>query len=385
MLIIKQVTLVTPHEQIPDGAVLVENGRITAVGPASAIPQPEAAQIIHAPEHTLVPGFIDLQFNGAFGHDFARNPETIWEVAAKLPPQGVTSFLPTIVTSPLTIVQKGQAVLGQRPSAFMGAEPLGLHLEGPFLNPQKKGAHNPQHMQLPTLTAVADWSPENHVRLVTLAPERPGALPVIAELAARGIVVSAGHSMATLAEAKAGFDAGIRYGTHLYNAMPPLHHRDPGLIGALLDDGRVTIGLIADGLHVAPLLVKFAWQIAGPRINLVTDAMAALGMPPGDYDLGDFRVTVDEETGAHLPDGTLAGCVVAMDTAVARLIAFTGCTVAEGVTAVTTIPADLLGLGHRKGRIAPGYDADLTLLTADLAVAMTIINGEIVYTDGRHW
>ncbi len=372
MLII-QANVLTPDGVLQDSVVVVEGGRVTAVSPTSPAPP-----TIHAPGHFLAPGFIDLQFNGAFGLDFTQQPETIWEVAARLPQYGVTGFLPTVITSPLATVQKAQAVLGQRPSAFSGAEPLGLHLEGPFLNPLKKGAHNPQYMQLPTLAAVADWSPETLVRLVTLAPELPGALPVIAALAERGVIVSAGHSMATFAEAKAGFAAGVRYGTHLFNAMPGLHHREPGLIGALLEDERVVMGIIPDGIHVHPALLKMVWQAAGARLNVVTDAMAALGMPPGAYDLGDFQVTVDEVT-CRLPDGTLAGSILGMDTAVRNLITYTGCTLAEAVAAVTAVPADLLGLGQQKGRIAPGYDADLVLLTPDLQVAMTIVQGNVVY------
>lgn len=368
-----QADVFTPDGLMRDGVVVVDDGRITAVSPSSHHPA-----TVHAPGHFLVPGFIDLQLNGAFGLDFTQQPETIWAVAERLPPYGVTGFLPTVITSPLATVQKAQEVMGARPSAFVGAEPLGLHLEGPFLNPQKKGAHNPRHLQLPTLKAVADWSPETHVRLVTLAPELPGALPVITALAERGIIVSAGHSMATFAEAKAGFAAGVRYGTHLFNAMPGLHHREPGLVGALLDDARLTMGIIPDGIHVHPALLKMAWQIAGPRLNVVTDAMAALGMSPGAYDLGDFRVTVDEAT-CRLPDGTLAGSILGMDTAVRNLITYTGCALAEAVGAVTAVPADLLGLGLQKGRIAPGYDADLVLLTPDLQIAMTMVHGNVVY------
>jgi N-acetylglucosamine-6-phosphate deacetylase len=367
-----QANILTPHGVIENG-VVVADGRITAVSSSSFSPA-----TIHAPDHFLVPGFIDLQLNGAFGLDFTQQPETIWEVAARLPQYGITGFLPTVITSPLVTVQRAQEVLGQRPFAFSGAEPWGLHLEGPFLNPQKKGAHNPDHMQRPTLKAIADWLPETHVRLVTLAPELPGALPVITALAERGIIVSAGHSMASFAEAKAGFAAGVRYGTHLFNAMPGLHHREPGLIGALLADERVTLGIIPDGIHVHPALLKLAWQAAGPRLNVVTDAMAALGMPPGKYDLGDFQVTVDEAT-CRLPDGTLAGSILGMDTAVRNLISYTGCTLAEAITTVTTIPADLLGLGQQKGRIAPGYDADLVLLTPDLQVAMTFVHGDVIY------
>ena len=291
----------------------------------------------------------------------------------------MTSFLPTIITSPLTAVAAAQKVItSSPPTGFQGATPLGLHLEGPFLHRDKKGAHNPDYLRLPTETAVANWSPENGVCLVTLAPELMGSLDVIRILTGRGVVVSAGHSTATFAQATAGFDAGICYGTHLFNAMPPLHHREPGLAGALLADERATVGLIVDSEHVHPELVKIVWELAGNDcLNLVTDAMAALGMPPGNYQLGDFEVMVDETT-ARLPAGTLAGSVLRMDTAVRNFITYTGCTLAEALSTVTSTPANLLNLPH-KGRIAPHCDADLVLLTQDLQVHTTFINGQIVY------
>ena len=369
--------ILTPTEKMA-GVVVIENGRIQTIA-LSPLPNVET---LDANGRFLVPGFIDLQINGAFGHDFTQNPKTLWDVAAGLPQFGVTSFLPTVITSPLETTDEAQRVMGVRPSHFQGTEPLGLHIEGPFLNPGKKGAHNPAYICLPSLEWVAGWSPENHVRLVTLAPELPEAAAVIEALVSRGVVVSAGHSLATFAEAEAGFAAGIRYGTHLFNAQSPIHHREPGLPGALLTDERVTIGLIPDGIHVHPALVKLVWQAAGNRLSLVTDAMAALGMPPGEYELGDFTVTVDETT-CRLPDGTLAGSILSLDTAVRNLIAFTGCTLAEALTTVTTIPARLLGLNGRKGQISPGYDADLVLLTPDFQVAATIVGGEIVYNVRR--
>ena len=359
--------------------VLLADGRIQAIAPSHQIELPERVNCIDATGLHLVPGFIDLQLNGAIGLDFTSDPGSIWAVADYLPQTGVTSFLPTIITSPLTAVAAAQKVITNGPpKGFQGATPLGLHIEGPFLHPDKKGAHNPAHLQLPTAEKVADWTPENGVRLVTLAPELDGALAVAKLLAERGVVVSAGHSTANFAQATAGFDAGIRYGTHLFNAMSPLHHREPGLAGALLADERATIGLIVDGEHVHPELVKLVWQMVGNgRLTLVTDAMAALGMPPGRYALGDYEVIVDETT-ARLPSGTLAGSLLRMDTAVRNLITFTGCTLAEALPTVTRTPADLLGLPH-KGRLAPTCDADLLLLTPDLEVHTTIIAGKILF------
>ena len=379
MICIQHATVYTPDEVIEDGMVLLADGRIQAIAPRHQIELPERVNCIDATGLHLVPGFIDLQLNGAIGLDFTSDPGSIWAVADYLPQTGVTSFLPTIITSPLTAVAAAQKVITNGPpKGFQGATPLGLHIEGPFLHPDKKGAHNPAHLQLPTAEKVADWTPENGVRLVTLAPELDGALAVAKLLAERGVVVSAGHSTANFAQATAGFDAGIRYGTHLFNAMSPLHHREPGLAGALLADERATIGLIVDGEHVHPELVKLVWQMVGNgRLTLVTDAMAALGMPPGRYALGDYEVIVDETT-ARLPSGTLAGSLLRMDTAVRNLITFTGCTLAEALPTVTRTPADLLGLPH-KGRLAPTCDADLLLLTPDLEVHTTIIAGKILF------
>jgi N-acetylglucosamine-6-phosphate deacetylase len=334
---------------------------------------------IDAAGNLLAPGFIDLQINGAFGQDFTENPGAIWEVARRLPEFGVTAFLPTIVTSAPEKLEVAVRVLGRRPAGFAGAEPLGLHVEGPYLNPDRRGAHNPSHLRTPEATHVPNWSPSCGVRVVTLAPELPGALALIAALVARGIVVGIGHSIASHEQAVAGIDAGARYGTHLFNAMAPLGHREPGVVGALLTDDRMTVGLIADGIHTHPELVKLAWRALGPaRLNLVTDAMAALGMPPGRYSLGGLEVLVDD-AGARLPDGRLAGSTLSLDAAVRNLVAMAGCTPEAALQTVTETPARLLGVNGRLGVVEPGAAADLVLLDAGLQVRATLVGGEPVY------
>lgn len=368
-LYITGATVYTPGRVIERGTVLVAGGQIVAVG--ESLSRPESAKLLQANGLHLVPGLIDLQVNGGYGLDFTQNPATIWEVAGRLPQTGVTSFLPTIITSPQTTIDQAQRVLGGgAPAGFRGAIPLGLHLEGPFLNLAKKGAHNPAYLRRPE---ISDWSPENGVRLVTLAPELAGALPLIETLAGRGLVVSAGHSLATFEQAQAAFAAGISYVTHLFNAMPPLHHRQPGLVAAALACRQVVIGLIPDGVHLHPAWLKLVWEWCPGRVNLVSDAMAALGMPPGRYQLGDFAVTVDS-TRATLADGTLAGSILTLDSALRQMVAFTGRSLAEILPAFTAVPAGLLGL--KKGQIKVGYDADLLLLTADLRPHTTIINGQ---------
>lgn len=380
MLYIHNATILTPQEQLEAGAMLIEAERIRAVGPQQTLPCPPDAVRLDASGLLLAPGLIDLQLNGAFGRDFTTDPATIWSVAAQLPRYGVTAFLPTIITAPPACIRAAQRVLaGGPPAGWSGAVPLGLHLEGPMLNPTRKGAHNPAYLRLPTPELVATWSPDSRVRLVTLAPELPHALDIINILTRHGIVVSAGHSTASYAEAQAGFEIGVRYGTHLFNAMGPFQPREPGLAGALLVNPTTTAGLIVDGVHVHPAAVALAWQALGPtRLNLVTDAMAALGTTPGHYQLGDFGVTVDS-TSARLADGTLAGSILSLDQAVRNLVAYTGCSLQDALTTVTATPARVLGLQHERGILVPGALADLVLLTESGHVMITIVRGQIVF------
>lgn len=383
MLYIHHATTYTPAVAIADSAVLVDRGRIVAVGPAADVACPAGATRLDAHGLILAPGFIDLQFNGGFGHDFTADPSAIWTVAAQYARYGVTAFLPTIITSPLETIAAAREIVMHAPADFRGTLPLGLHVEGPFLNVKKKGAHNPNYLRPPSLEAVRDWSPETGVQIVTLAPELPGALDVIRSLVGRGVVVSAGHTMATYDEAIAGFDAGIRYGTHLFNAMPAFVHREPGLPGALLADPRVTVGFIADGIHTHPSVIGVVWRaLEGRRMSLVTDAMAALGMPAGRHLLGDYDVYVDE-TSARLADGTLAGSILSLDQALRNVIQVTGCTLNEALAGMTTTAARVLGQEEERGRVAPGSRADLVLLTPDLHVHSTIVAGEVVYEAAR--
>jgi N-acetylglucosamine-6-phosphate deacetylase len=381
MLYIEPGAIVTPEGLLEDRAVLVDGERIVAVDYASRMPCPAGARRLEAARLLLAPGFIDLQVNGAFGSDFTNEPGAIWEAAALLPMYGVTSFLPTIISSPRETVDMAQDVICEGPPAqFRGATPLGLHLEGPFLNPAKRGAHNPAHLRLPDTMETQSWTPDRGVRLVTLAPELPGAPEMIEMLVARGVVVSAGHSLANYEQGIAGINAGVTYGTHLFNAMPSLDHREPGLVGALLGDGRITAGIIADSIHLHPSIVALAWKAKGPYgMSLVTDAMAALGMPGGTYKLGDQEVIVAGGA-ARLADGRLAGSVLTLDQAVRNLVNFAGCRPFDAIATVTTVPASLLGMANSRGRVAPGFRADMVLLDSDLRVVETLVAGDIAYS-----
>ena len=331
----------------------------------------------------VVPGIVDLQCNGAVGVDITTEPERVWEVAAALPRWGVTAWLPTVVTAPPGVRARALSALRSGPphDDIAIATPLGLHLEGPFLARERKGAHDSGHLVAPSVEMIdgEGWSRDAGVALVTLAPELPGALDLVRVLADRRVVVSAGHSSATAAEATAAIDAGVTYVTHLFNAMAPLHHRDPGLAGVALTDERVRAGVIADGLHVAPAVVALAARALGDRLSLVTDAVAALGAPPGPVRLGDLTATVSPDDGAvRLADGTLAGSTLSLDRAVRNLVAFAGASLAEAVGAVTSTPAAVLGLPDR-GVIAPGAVGDLVLLTPAGEVVATVIGGRVAY------
>jgi len=345
----------------------IRDGRLVNDAPATTI--------FDATGLTVAPGYIDLQVNGAFGNDFTTDPDSIWAAAARLPETGVTSFLPTIITAPEGTVDAARDALQRRPEGFVGAHPVGLHVEGPMLSLEKRGAH-PADL-LADRASASDWSPENGVALVTIAPEIPGALDTIRTLTERGVVVSLGHSNATCNQAQAGARAGASFGTHLFNAMSLMTSREPGLAGFLLTDPEMRFGLINDGVHLHRRIVELAWAAAGDRMILVTDAIAATGIGDGTYRLGSLVVMVTDMT-VRREDGGLGGSVLTMDRAVRNLLAITGCTLEQALTAASTRPADLMGLSDR-GVLTIGRRADLVLLDRDATVAATITAGRIAY------
>ncbi|MHB8644400.1 MAG: N-acetylglucosamine-6-phosphate deacetylase [Thermomicrobiales bacterium] len=361
------------------GAIIVDGGTLRDLWFPGMLPEPWDHGTLYEAAF-IAPGFIDLQVNGGFGVEVGEDPDAIRTLAARLPETGVTAFLPTIITSPPALYPKAIAAFEAARDA-PGARPLGLHIEGPFLSPQRHGAHRRNLIESADLRLLDTLLESDAVRLITLAPERPDASDVIAKLQKRGLLVSLGHTDATYEQFEEGVNAGARMATHLYNAMSPFGHRAPGAIGAALTDDRVSVGLIADGVHAHPASIQLAYRMKSPaRIALVTDMMAAVGMPPGVYMLGGQRVIVDG-TSARLADGTLAGSLLTMDQAVRNMMEWTPATHAMALQMASEVPARLLGL-TRMGRIRKGNAADLVLLDSDLHVQMTIIKGEIAYERG---
>ena len=376
MRVISAPRVVADDVPLGPACVAVEDGRI--VGVAAGETYGGIRPDVVLPAGVLAPGLIDVQVNGCFGVDLvAADPDGWAEVARRLPETGVTAFLPTFITAPVPELVDAVRRTAALP-ALAGTRVLGVHVEGPFLSRRRHGAHNPALLRDPTPEAVDALlaAAPGLLRIHTLAPELPGALDAIRRLTAAGVLVSIGHSDATAAQAEAAADAGARLVTHLFNAMRPLHHREPGLVGQALADPRLACGLIADLHHVAAPVCRLAFAAAAGRVVLVTDAVAAAGMPPGTYDLGGQRVSVDPLGLPRRADGTLAGSGLRLDAAVANAVA-AGVDLRSAVDAATRLPADLVARPDL-GRIAPGAVADLVWLGDDLSARATWVGGELV-------
>ena len=320
----------------------------------------------------LVPGFVDIHIHGGAGHD-VMEPD-----AGALPPverllagHGVTSYFPTTVTAPLDTtlsalerladaIEGGNRDLG---ATDMRARPLGIHLEGPFISHRRRGVHPPENLLPPSLAAFERFwqAARGHIRVMTIAPELPGAIEVITEAAKRGVCVSLGHSDADLTATRAGVAAGARHATHTFNAMRPLDHRDPGILGEVLTDSRLSADIIADGIHLDPAIVQLFLRAKGPEgAVLITDATAATGMPDGRYRLGSLEVEVKD--GKCLSGGKLAGSVLTMDLAVRNVMKFAQWDLQQAVRLATLNPARVVGL-NSSGCLKPGAAADLVVLS----------------------
>ena len=347
------------------------------------------APVLDATGLVVAPGLLDLQVNGAGGADVTAEPERLAEVGAELVRHGVTAYLPTVVTAPPQARAAALVALRREQEVVAGsgrAVPLGLHLEGPMISAERHGAHPRRWLREPTLELVAGWSRDAGILLVTIAPELPGAVEVIAALRGRGVVVSLGHTAATTDQVAAAVAAGASCVTHLHNAMPPLTARSPGVVGAALGGDALTAGVIVDGVHLAPEVVRTAWRALGPeRFWSVSDTTAALGVGNGPARLGDHDVVV-QDGAVRLPDGTLAGSAASLAHCVRTLWATVGCSLAEALATATTTPARLLG-SHR-GALRPGAPGDLVLLDVDeathrLAVVATVVGGVVAFDARR--
>jgi N-acetylglucosamine-6-phosphate deacetylase len=361
------------------GAVVIEGDRIVdvrvgddaAVGP---LPSPRLdAEIVS-------PGLVDMQVNGAFGLEVGADGRALRALAARLPSTGVTTFLPTAVSSGAGDYRALAAAFADARDVA-GARMPGLHLEGPLLSPGRAGAHRAVEIAGASATlddALDDLLDAGVVRLVTLAPERPGALALIHRLRQAGVTVSLGHTDATFDQAVAGIDAGATLVTHLFNAMSPLHHRAPGVVGAARADDRVTVMLIPDGVHAHPAALNVALRSKGPeRVVLVTDAIAAAGAPPGRYALAGLEVISDGQS-ARLADGTLAGSTLTLDRAVRMMASLAGARLEDALAMASTVPAAALGL-RDVGRLAVGQLADLALWSASMEVTATLVGGAVAF------
>ncbi|HEV2283559.1 MAG TPA: N-acetylglucosamine-6-phosphate deacetylase [bacterium] len=374
-------TVLAADRDLTPGVVVIEDGRIARVS-AEAAP----AGALAFPDATLIPGLVDLQVNGGAGVDCLRAGAPAYETLGRyLAATGVTAYLPTITSAPLDEMRRaGEAAAIAMRRGGPGPEILGVHFEGPYLNPLRRGAHRAQDLRTPDADEMAEVVRRlaGALRVVTLAPELEGAEPLVRSLTAQGVLVSIGHTDASFDDVQAAARWGARMATHLFNAMRGIHHREPGAAGGALVTPALALGLIADLAHVHPAILSLAARAAGMgRIVLVTDAISAAGMGRGSFTLGAQTVEVKDGV-PRLADGTLAGSVLQMHRAVSNFAAAAGVSRRDAVQAASLTPAKLLGLQRRKGRIAPGADADLVVLGRDGDVLLTIVRGEIAYRRG---
>lgn len=373
-IVIRGAQLILP-DRIVRQDLIIEGEKLIKIGRFSCLYAPIATTLEFKGLY-ISPGFIDLQANGGVGYDFIEaQEEGVKRIASFHASHGTTGLLATLITAPMDRLRRAMEAIKRAQAKGI----LGVHLEGPFIAPEKRGAHSPQYILEPSLEqfrALTDGY-RDLIRVVTLAPELPGADRLIEE--AREFAVPAlGHSNATYEEARAAVEKGIRLFTHIFNAMKGFHHREPGTVGAALDS-EVMVGLIADGVHVHPAAVRLLLKAKGiDKICLVTDSISAAGLDDGRYSLAGQEVIVEGGV-ARLADGTLAGSTLTMERAVKNFMEFTGLSLPEAVRAATLNPARLLGLEQRKGSIAVGKDADLVIFDEAFNVCYTIIGGEIVY------
>jgi N-acetylglucosamine-6-phosphate deacetylase len=375
-LLIHAGRALTPTIEINDAGILIREGVIEAIGPRSGMTLPAGAREIRATANTAVPGFIDIHIHGAGGGDFMEGTaDALRTITRKVSEHGTTSLVATTVTA--STDQTLRAVEGiasyithQRETDEPRAEVLGIHLEGPFISKARRGVHPSEWIQLPSAETLSRFlkAAAGNARILTIAPEVLGAAPCIDAARQAGLVVSIGHTDATYEQARAAMARGARSATHVYNAMRPFSHRDPGVIGAVLTSPDINAELIADGVHVEEAAMKLLLLAKGAaHVTLVSDGLSATGMPDGKYMLGGFEVTVSGGV-CRNAEGTLAGSTLTLDRALRNIVAL-GISLPDAVRMLTLNPASLLGIEFKKGSLRAGADADILLLDEGLHLA----------------
>jgi N-acetylglucosamine-6-phosphate deacetylase len=360
--------------------ILIEDGKIDSIATRDSAQLPAGAQVLDFPGATLGPAFFDVHIHGAAGHDVMEaTPQALEAMGAFLASHGTSTYLATTVTASIDDTLRALEGLANEIAKLPQpglARPLGIHLEGPFLSHERRGVQPAEHLLAPSI-ATFDRLVEaahGHVRLMTLAPELPGAVELASHATSRGVRVSVGHSNATAAETRAGIAGGAVSATHTFNAMRPLDHREPGILGTVLTTDTLFSELICDGVHTEPEIVRLWWRCKGSeRAILVTDAMSAAGMPDGEYQLGGFAVQVKD--GRATARGVLAGSVLTLDRALANFVRFTGATIDQGLRVLSTNPAAMVGLAHRAGALEPGKSANLVAVDSAGKLVGSLVGG----------
>ncbi|GAB3411419.1 N-acetylglucosamine-6-phosphate deacetylase [Flindersiella endophytica] len=373
--------VVTPRRVLDPGWLTVAGQRIVSVG-AGHVP-PVDGDVFDLSGRYVLPGFVDLHMHGGGGAQITTSdPDEILRAIAFHRRHGTTRTLASLVTDELDRMAAAvRTIAGLMDGDDRADSVAGIHLEGPFLNPAKRGSHHRDHLLAPSRPGLRHLldAGSGHVRVVTLAPELPGGLDLVHDAVSRGVIAAVGHTDASYDEARAAFAAGARLATHLFNGMRQFHHRDPGPAGAALADDNVVCELINDGFHVHEEAVRVAVNAAGPdRIAFITDATPAAGMTDGEFRLGPVPVFARGGE-VRLADGTFAGSTLTMDATVRHAVRCVGLSLVEAATAAATTPATLLGLGDRTGSLRPGLDADLVVLSERLTVEAVLSRGTVVH------
>lgn len=381
-IIISGPKIYSENGVIENAALVIKNNLIHDIIAQNEIKKFSSAECLEFPhDFYLVPGFIDLHVHGADGKDVMdASPDALAVISQALAKEGTTSFLAATMTSSKDHIEN--ALINIANTATTAAEMIGVHLEGPFISPQKAGCQLKDPILLPDINLMRRWQrlAKQKIKMVTVAPEQPNCLDFISYLQQEKIIASIGHSDADYQQSLDAIAAGCQHATHLFNAMRGIHQREPGAVTAALMSDKVMAELIVDGIHLHPAIVNLVYRIKGKhKINLVTDAMRAKCLCDGTYELGGQSVHV-KNNAARLSDGTLAGSILKMSSAISNMMKFTGCSLQDVLFMASANPAKALGIYHKKGSIAAQKDADIVVLDSRLDVVMTVCCGKVIYS-----